>query len=101
MSNFLDLIMMQLPLLLAISALIPGGYLSFFSKQQNDERGNKIITVSFRYTYLFVMTGILCLFLCQRLFQLSFEEFKNYLFVLVVLANCCLGSSVFVLNRKY
>ncbi|RPK06272.1 hypothetical protein [Priestia endophytica] len=62
MSNFLDLVMMHLPLLLAISVLIPGAYLSFFSKQQNDERGNKIVTVSFRYTYSFVMTGIFCFY---------------------------------------
>lgn len=52
MSNFLELVRMELPLLLAISVLITGVYLSFFSKQQNDERGNKIVTVSFRYTTL-------------------------------------------------
>jgi hypothetical protein len=55
--------MLELPLLLLVVSFIPGLYLFVFAKQQGDERGNFIMYRSYGYTYGFIMTGVLPLFM--------------------------------------
>ncbi|MGF9858399.1 hypothetical protein ACU3L3_11815 [Priestia endophytica] len=99
MNNIFDLLMLELPLLLLVVSFIPGLYLFVFAKQQGDEHGNFIMYRSYGYTYEFIMTGVLLLFMIQKLFSLSFDQFKDGLFV--ILANLWLGSSVFILSRRH
>jgi hypothetical protein len=67
MNNIFHLLMLELPLLLLVVSFIPGGlYLFVFAKQQGDERGNFIMYRSYGYTYGFIMTGVVLLFMIQN-----------------------------------
>lgn len=101
MNNLIEALSMQGYLILVLVSLIPAIYIILFSYREKDERGLKIMNTAYRYTYVIILLGILLIFIIEKFTRMSFAEFKISIFILAVVSNLFLGSSIFILNKKY
>ncbi|WP_227397039.1 hypothetical protein [Jeotgalibacillus aurantiacus] len=87
--------------LLVFASIIPTMYAIVFSGREKDERGQKITSTAYQFTYFFCLAGILILFVANRTVDLTFEDFRTGLITILLLANFFLGATIFRLNMKY
>ncbi|KGX85047.1 hypothetical protein [Pontibacillus litoralis] len=87
--------------ILVFLSIIPSMYAIFFSSSENDERGQKITSLAYQYSYFFCLAAILILFIVNRLVDLTFADFRAGVITIVLLVNFFLGITLFTLNRKY
>ncbi|MFP3887057.1 hypothetical protein U8V97_16610 [Priestia filamentosa] len=88
-------------IILILVSLIPTIYFITFSSKENDERGKEITNKAYHLTYLFFLTTILILFLYHSFYNITFQGFRSGIIALVLISNCFLGSTIFLLNKKY
>lgn len=86
--------------ILVLLSIIPTIYIFIFSRTEKDERGEKILSIAYQRTYLFSIACIFLLFIINRFYKISFDEFRGGVIAVLLLANFFLGSALFLLNRK-
>ncbi|MEG9295997.1 hypothetical protein V6B33_06030 [Mangrovibacillus sp. Mu-81] len=99
-SNILQQLAEQYLTILVFLSLIPSIYAIIFTTKEKDERGQKITSTSYQYTYFFALAGVLILFIFNRIAELNFEEFRSGIITIFLLANFFLGSFLFILNKR-
>lgn len=86
--------------LLVFLSIVPTIYVILFAIQEKDERGQKITSTAYQFTYLFSVACVFILFLINRVYQLTFEDFRGGVIAVLLLANFFLGAMLFILNKR-
>ncbi|WP_406866992.1 hypothetical protein AB0764_26930 (plasmid) [Priestia megaterium] len=91
----------QYLLIIIILSLIPTIYAINFSNREDDERGEKITSKAYQMTYFFFLAAIFAVFIYNSFSNVAFKNFRTLIMISLFLSNFFLGSTIFILNKKY